>query len=198
VFINKANVYQTIQPVRHTPLEQGHRQPPKVTGDRSIIKTILRLMLVCLLVFILANEPPKQIKAEVQSVTVTKKAVVATSVTPTVAPVPTPEPVQPMSNREIGQQMASEKGWTGDQWLCLEKLWTNESNWQHTAANYQGSGAYGIAQALPAEKMASYGEDYLTNPRTQIAWGLDYIANRYQTPCGALSFWNSQLPNHWY
>ena len=153
------------------------------------MKSILRLALVCLLVFILANEPPKQqALAEVKPVVVEQQIV---------TPTPTPEPVQPMSNREIGQQMASDKGWTGDQWLCLEKLWTNESNWQHTAANYQGSGAYGIAQALPAEKMASYGEDYLTNPRTQIAWGLDYIQNRYQTPCGALSFWNSKYP-HWY
>lgn len=103
----------------------------------------------------------------------------------------------PMSNREIGQQMAAQKGWTGNQWLCLEKLWTNESNWNHQVANYQGSGAYGIPQSLPASKMASHGADYLTNPRTQIAWGLDYISTRYSTPCGALSFWNAQYP-HWY
>lgn len=107
---------------------------------------------------------------------------------------PTPTP---MSNREIGQQMASEKGWTGSQWLCLEKLWTNESNWRSTAANYQGSGAYGIPQSLPASKMASHGADYLTNPRTQIAWGLDYISKRYSSPCAALTFWNNQSP-HWY
>ena len=119
---------------------------------------------------------------------------------------PSPQPVKPKpkqvvsaptDNRAIGKQMAAAKGWTGDQWLCLEKLWTNESNWRHTVSNYQGSGAYGIAQSLPAHKMASHGADYLTNPRTQIAWGLDYIGSRYKTPCGALSFWNSKSP-HWY
>lgn len=155
------------------------------------MKSIIRLAIVAGLVFLLINEPPKQVNAEVKPVDVVQQIV-----TPTPAPTPAP-PVIPMTNREIGQQMASEKGWTGDQWLCLEKLWTNESNWRHTAANYQGSGAYGIPQALPASKMASHGEDYLSNPRTQIAWGLDYISARYSNPCGALSFWNSKSP-HWY
>ncbi len=103
----------------------------------------------------------------------------------------------PVSNREIGEVEASKVGWTGQEWNCLERLWTNESNWRETVANYEGSGAYGIAQALPAHKMASHGQDYLTNPKTQIRWGLDYIKNRYKTPCGALNFWLSQSP-HWY
>lgn len=107
-----------------------------------------------------------------------------------------PVPV-PQTPREIGQQMAASYGWTGDQWLCLEKLWTNESNWRTEVPNYQGSGAYGIPQALPASKMASYGADYLTNPKVQIAWGLNYVSTRYSSPCGALSFWNNQYP-HWY
>ena len=42
--------------------------------------------------------------------------------------------------------------------------------------NYQGSGAYGIPQALPASKMASAGADYMTNPATEIRWGLGYVA----------------------
>jgi len=127
---------------------------------------------------------------------------------PAVVPAPAPEPVpveipkpQPVyeasDNRAIGQQMATAKGWNGDQWRCLERLWTGESNWNHLIGNRQGSGAYGIPQSLPASKMASHGADYLTNPRTQIAWGLDYISKRYSTPCGALSFWNSKTP-HWY
>lgn len=161
------------------------------------MKSILRLTLVALLFFVLANEPPrKQAEAEVVQPVVNQNAVVPSANTQTTTEQPKPKP-KPMTNREIGQQMASDKGWTGDQWLCLEKLWSNESNWRHTVSNYQGSGAYGIPQALPASKMKSYGADYLTNPRTQIAWGLDYIKNRYETPCQALSFWNSKSP-HWY
>ncbi|MDO8144014.1 ubiquitin-like domain-containing protein [Isoptericola sp. 178] len=98
------------------------------------------------------------------------------------------------SNRSIGQQMAAERGWTGSQWTCLESLWTKESNWSHTASN-PSSGAYGIPQALPGGKMSSHGGDWQTNPATQIAWGLDYIAGRYGTPCGA---WSHSQANNWY
>lgn len=108
---------------------------------------------------------------------------------------PPPTPVDPGSNRAIGQELAAARGWTGDQWNCLDQLWQRESGWRHTVANYEGSGAYGIPQSLPASKMASHGADYLTNPTTQIRWGIDYISSRYQTPCGALAFHDS---NNWY
>ncbi|WP_418276051.1 ubiquitin-like domain-containing protein [Isoptericola jiangsuensis] len=98
------------------------------------------------------------------------------------------------SNRDIGRQMASARGWTGSQWTCLESLWTRESGWSHTAAN-PSSGAYGIPQSLPGSKMASAGSDWQTNPATQITWGLDYIAGRYGTPCSA---WGHSESVGWY
>ena len=73
-----------------------------------------------------------------------------------------------------------------DQYSCLVKLWERESNWRHTARN-KSSGAYGIPQALPGTKMATEGPDYLTNPETQIRWGVKYIKGRYGSPCGALA-----------
>ena len=85
-------------------------------------------------------------------------------------------------------------GWSADQMQCLKRLWTKESEWRTTATN-ASSGAYGIVQSLPAEKMASAGADYRTNYRTQINWGLDYIKERYGSPCGALNF---HLAHNWY
>jgi hypothetical protein len=85
-------------------------------------------------------------------------------------------------------------GWAADQMQCLQTLWTKESDWTTTATN-ASSGAYGIVQSLPAEKMASAGADYRTNYRTQINWGLDYIKERYGSPCGALNF---HLSHNWY
>lgn len=41
------------------------------------------------------------------------------------------------------------------------------------------SGAYGM-QALPASKPASAGDDWKDNAATQIRWGLNYIAGRWQ------------------
>ncbi|MDP9693004.1 UNVERIFIED_ORG: chemotaxis protein histidine kinase CheA [Arthrobacter globiformis] len=85
-------------------------------------------------------------------------------------------------------------GWAPDQMQCLKRLWTKESEWRTTATN-ASSGAYGIVQSLPAEKMATAGADYRTNYRTQINWGLDYIKERYDSPCGAL---NWHLAHNWY
>jgi len=92
--------------------------------------------------------------------------------------------------------MAIARGWGEGEFQCLVQLWTGESGWNPLATN-SSSGAYGIAQALPADKMAVYGEDWKTNPKTQLAFGIDYIAGRYGTPCAAWGFWNSNNP-HWY
>ncbi|WP_338748466.1 hypothetical protein [Janibacter alittae] len=93
-------------------------------------------------------------------------------------------------------ELMREYGWDDGQWGCLEQLWIGESDWEWNATN-SSSGAYGIPQSLPADKMASHGSDWKTNPITQIDWGLNYIKLSYGTPCGALNFWNNQNP-HWY
>ena len=77
-------------------------------------------------------------------------------------------------------------GWGREQYSCLVKLWDRESNWRINAYNAD-SGAYGIPQALPGNKMATAGPDWMTNPETQINWGLNYIKGRYSNPCSALS-----------
>jgi hypothetical protein len=97
-------------------------------------------------------------------------------------------------NRALGCAILLELGFGLDQMGCLNTLWTHESGWNERAMN-PSSGAYGIPQALPASKMATFGADYQTNPVPQIRWGLDYIKNRYGSPCGAWSFWQA---NNWY
>jgi hypothetical protein len=89
-------------------------------------------------------------------------------------------------------------GWGAEQWPCLRDLWARESNWNELARN-PASGAYGIPQAFPADKMASQGGDWRTNPQTQIRWGVEYIrtTRTYTTPCRAWSLWLSRSP-HWY
>ena len=106
-------------------------------------------------------------------------------------------PSNPTGNVAIGKQLAAANGWgDGAQWQCLYNLWQGESGWRTTAGN-PSSGAYGIPQSLPANKMASAGSDYRTNPATQITWGLGYIKDRYQNPCNAWALWQSRSP-HWY
>lgn len=97
------------------------------------------------------------------------------------AEIPSKNSVQSIAYNKMGQY-----GWGRDQYSCLVKLWNRESNWRVNAYN-AASGAYGIPQALPGGKMATAGPDWLTNPETQITWGLDYISARYGSPCGSLS-----------
>ena len=89
-----------------------------------------------------------------------------------------------LAPRHIGRILARQAGWTGSEWTCLDALWTRESNWSIDDTNAR-SGAYGIPQALPADKMATIAADWRDNPVTQIRWGLHYIDVRYGSPCAA-------------
>jgi hypothetical protein len=100
----------------------------------------------------------------------------------------------PDSAKAIGFKMVMERGWGVDQYDCLESLWDRESNWNAFAEN-PSSGAYGIPQSLPGDKMATAGADWQTNPVTQILWGLGYIEARYGSPCGA---WAHSEDVGWY
>jgi hypothetical protein len=80
--------------------------------------------------------------------------------------------------------MLSEYNWGSYQFECLNRLWTKESHWNYQAHNYK-SGAHGIAQALPANRMEIISSDWRKNPVTQMRWGLRYIEIRYENPCKA-------------
>ena len=97
----------------------------------------------------------------------------------------------PAQNKEIARYLIRTEysQWNdGPQFECLDKLWQAESRWNHRARNKR-TGACGIPQSYPCNKMAdwgkAYGVDYRKNPWPQIAWGLQYVENRYGTPCAA-------------
>ena len=97
--------------------------------------------------------------------------------------------------REAFEQITAEKGITGNNKLIWADIITKESGWNTTIWNSSGSGAYGLGQALPANKMAPYGSDYMTNPYTQLKWMYDYIIGRYGSFENLAAFWAA---NHWY
>ena len=70
----------------------------------------------------------------------------------------------------------------------------HESGWNPKAQN-PSSSAYGIGQALPPSKMASFGSDYMTNPITQLKWMKSYVNGRYGGIKNAYAFWKN---HHWY
>ena len=64
------------------------------------------------------------------------------------------------------------------QYLCLEKLWNRESQWNPLADNKRST-AFGIPQLLKLKTK---------DPYKQIDAGLIYIEARHVNPCRALAF----------
>ena len=111
------------------------------------------------------------------------------------APVPSPAPMVTAGTAPAGDVQAYAESLVGPvQFGCLQQLWDRESGWRWDAAN--PSGAYGIPQALPGDKMAVAGSDWQTNPFTQVKWGvLDYIDPVYGSACNA---WQHEEAAGWY
>ena len=74
------------------------------------------------------------------------------------------------------------------QLASFDQIISHESGWNVTATN-PSSGAYGLGQALPGNKMASAGSDWQTNAGTQIKWAYDYMNSRYGSPNQAWAYW---------
>lgn len=80
--------------------------------------------------------------------------------------------------------------WADNQYECLDKLWTKESNWRPNAFNKQkvmGKNAGGIPQIL--------GMSTKVPAPLQIDRGMKYIIHRYGTPCMA---WKFHQRKGWY
>lgn len=101
--------------------------------------------------------------------------------------------VEPGSAKAYAQSMLASYGWESNkEWTCLDLLWTKESGWRWNADN-PNSSAYGIPQALTA--LHALPENYMTDYRVQIDWGMDYVQSRYGSPCNA---WSHSVKNGFY
>jgi hypothetical protein len=97
--------------------------------------------------------------------------------------------------KEIARQILKNKyNYGSNQFDCFNNIIMRESMWRVNATN-PSSGAYGIPQALPGSKMATIAGDWRTNPATQIIWGIEYMKDRYGSPCAA---WSFKSANGWY
>lgn len=93
------------------------------------------------------------------------------------------------------QALMEAAGIAASDYAAVEYIVAHESGWNATVWNRGGSGAYGLGQALGPQKMAPYGDDYMTNPVTQLRWADDYAKNRYGGWQGAHAFWQAK---HWW
>lgn len=81
-------------------------------------------------------------------------------------------------NKEAYKLYAYVKLINAKEFICLNALWTKESQWS-SVANNKKSTAYGIPQLLKLKEK---------DPYKQIDLGLKYIVARYSTPCNAWAF----------
>ncbi len=129
--------------------------------------------------------------------TKTDRTTKSKGIDPNKVAIPAVTPGSDLARQNIAkaQPLAASYGWAdGRDWNALLALWQKESSWNHKAEN-KGSGAYGIPQSLPGDKMAAEGADWRDNPDTQIKWGLKYIKGRYGDPEGA---WAHSVAVNWY
>ena len=96
--------------------------------------------------------------------------------------------------------------WGTSQSQCASVIFEYESRWDPHAIN-KSSGAYGIPQVKPVSKLANWAEAkarvaanagdakaawlyraWRDNPVVQAEWGVDYMIDRYGSPCDALAF----------
>lgn len=90
---------------------------------------------------------------------------------------------EPNQAREAFEQITADLGVTGSEKEIWADVITRESGWNTYATN-PSSGAYGLPQSLPGDKMAAAGGDYLTNPYTQLTWMYNYVKSRYGSFAG--------------
>ncbi|MFI8106614.1 transglycosylase SLT domain-containing protein [Streptomyces sp. NPDC086023] len=95
-----------------------------------------------------------------------------------------------LSPRQIAHQLVP----NATQYAAFDQVVAHESGWNPRAVN-ASSGAYGLGQALPASKMASFGPNWHDDPTTQLKWTLNYMNSRYGSPQGAWTFWQQ---HGWY
>ena len=91
----------------------------------------------------------------------------------------------------VKRAWATEAGIAEENWAYVDYLVGHESSWNPKATN-PSSGAYGLAQALPANKMSSVAGDWGSNPVTQLRWMDSYVHSRYGGWEAAVNFWKQE------
>ena len=146
-----------------------------------------------------------------QEATIAAVTVIAATPLPTPTPKPTPEPtiiptpvatpeptpwptaapvVVPVASGSHNDWMAA-AGIAASDYPYVEFIVQHESGWSVGATN-PSSGAYGLCQSLPGNKMASAGSDWASNPITMLRWCDAYAKERYSGWYQAFLAWQRQ------
>ncbi len=132
------------------------------------------------------------------SATATPIAPAIATPTPTAAPATKPKPKTKPKPVTYANTVAGARAYVKArigtrQYNCINAIFTRESRWNPRAGTV--ASAYGIPQAFPGSKMATFGSNWRTSPITQVKWGIWYVDNRYGSACAA---WDFRQAHGWY
>lgn len=102
------------------------------------------------------------------------------------------------------QAVMAQAGIAASDYAFVDYIMSHESGWCPTKTQGQvgvcpgyppdviptGLG-YGLGQATPGTKMASFGDDWKTNPVTQLRWATSYALGRYKSWEAAYNYWTA-------
>jgi hypothetical protein len=149
--------------------------------------------------------------SSVEAIAITPVSNIPASAVPEVRPaqvgLPAIPTIQDARNYLVARLGAKvDRHWGMAQSQCASLIFEYEAQWNPHATN-KTSGAYGLPQAKPASKLANWAEAMATaaanagdpeaawlyrawrdNPVVQAEWGVDYMIERYGSPCAALAF----------
>lgn len=104
----------------------------------------------------------------------------------------------PRANNELLEKAGIDKSeWEDANWIIMREGSYNPCiiNGGAIDCSYAVNGgrkSYGVCQALPGSKMASAGDDWATNPITQLKWCDSYAKSRYGGWAQAKKAWQRQ------
>lgn len=84
-------------------------------------------------------------------------------------------------------QRVLEEGWSEKDYQAIVNIVLKESGLNPNNVN-KSSGACGLFQAYPCKKAIKQYPDYMTNYKSQVKFGIQYIKDRYKTPTEAWKF----------
>jgi len=117
------------------------------------------------------------------------------SPSPKPKPTHTSTPTPKATTASAGTSVADAKAYaqsvlSSADYAALDQLAIHESSWNPHAVN-PTSGAYGIPQALPGDKMATISSDWRDNAVTQVKWMINYCQSRYGSVSSAWDYWQA-------
>ena len=134
------------------------------------------------------------VKRKIQILLIAVLTVGLVSVNTSIAQSPLIKPYAYLTPQKYASEIAFlEYGWGKTERKCLGSMWGKESAWNHTAISPTDD--YGIPQRHMRHNTQEQKDAFIENPQIQINWGLNYIKERYGSPCGAWAFWQK---NRWY